>query len=633
MNYLNRRLALCAFCTIGIFASASEKPWIEVRSEHFRVISDGDVQDVFAIAREFEQMRLVFASGSVNMRLDSGVPLVVFAPRDLQSMGRISSWHPYWEHSSIAGYFQSSWEISFAAVRLDLDQPGYYQPVYHEYVHNLLHMNFKWLPLWLDEGLAELYGTSRFNGSSALVGVPSPRKFVMDNQDLIPLKTLFAVDPSSAYYHGPKTQLFYAESWALAHYLTFGEGMEQGKRMGKFYNLLESGTDQEKAFEQVFGPIKEIEDDLGKYARKGRMHAWEIKSFPQIPTHTLASRTLSAAEAEAELGRFSLWVSHDMVTARNLIEKALKDDPKLGLAHENMGFLNFADGKDEDALREFTAAVECDHTRYLSLFYSTMLSRMAQSSVPADQAQFENALFKTLQLNPQFAQVYIQLALLYARQGDLKKALAAATKAGHLEPSRAGYDLLAGSLLLQMGRGRDAAATAKYVAERWHDVDREEALELWNKVPQGQRPAETLVADKEPEDVKKLEGTVASVECKDDGKERSLTMTVQSSGQAWTFRENAHGMKMGFSDTLWYGRDHFSLCHHVDGMRAIVKYKATSDKGYAGELYELQLRVDAPVTPMSSTTDHVGYRLTIKWTARLGRAESHVMFHDPFTIR
>jgi hypothetical protein len=26
---------------------------------------------------------------------------------------------------------------------------------------------------------------------------------------------------------------------------------------------------------------------------------------------------------------------------------------------------------------------------------------------------------------------------------------------------------------------------------------------------------------------------------------------------------------IGYSDTLWYGSDHFSLCHHVEGMHAV----------------------------------------------------------------
>ena len=26
------------------------------------------------------------------------------------------------------------------------------------------------------------------------------------------------------------------------------------------------------------------------------------------------------------------------------------------------------------------------------------------------------------------------------------------------------------------------------------------------------------------------------------------------------------------SDTLWYGRDHFSYCHHLDGLQALIDY-------------------------------------------------------------
>ena len=54
------------------------------------------------------------------------------------------------------------------------------------------------------------------------------------------------------------------------------------------------------------------------------------------------------AETEAELGSYHLWI-RDTNGARSLIEQALKDDPKLGAAHENMGFLDFADGKDAEA--------------------------------------------------------------------------------------------------------------------------------------------------------------------------------------------------------------------------------------------------------------------------------------------
>lgn len=591
MSRFLKSFLFVSLCGIGLCAWAGEKPWVEVRSGHFRVISDGDQESVYAIAREFEQMRGVFAAGAQNMRLDSGTPMLVVAPRDLTSMGRISSWDDPPKMSSIAGYFHHGWEKTFAVVRLDQDRPGLYQPVYHEYIHSLLHRNFRWLPTWLDEGMAELYGTSEFKPTSALVGVPSLRKYLITDQNVIPLKTLFKVNPSSPYYfHGGDTQLFYAESWALTHFLTFGPGMEEGKRLSQFYNLLQTGMDQEKAFEQVFGPISDVQEALSKYARKGRMQAWEIKNLPRIYPGTL--RTLSEAETEAELSGFSLWVTRDIPRARALIEKALKDDPKLALAHENMGFVDFADGKDEDAAREFTAALAFDPTKYLSSFYSTMLSPEAKSSTPAEETQFESALSKTLHLNPQFAPAYVQLSLLYAKQGDLRKAVVTAKKALQFEPSRAGYLLWIGDLLLDMKDGKDSAAIARYVAERWQGADHNEAIELWNKVPREQRPADLLAADKQLDDVQTLEGTVSSVSCKNNDKNKSLALTVELSGKELTFHEDTKGAKLGFSDILWYGEDHFTPCQHIDGLRVILRYKPTSDKSYAGDFNDLQLRVD-----------------------------------------
>src|SRR5258708_34920045 len=165
-------------------------------------------------ARKFEKMRAFFAAGAVNMRLASGVPLLIFATRDAQSMQAIASWPT--QNSGIAGFYHPGWEKQFAVVRTDLDRPGLYQPAYHEYVHSILHSNFRWLPPWLDEGLAEFYGTAEFKETSAMIGEPSARKFVFDHQDLIPLKTLLAVKPSSPYYRdGKKMPVFYAESWGL----------------------------------------------------------------------------------------------------------------------------------------------------------------------------------------------------------------------------------------------------------------------------------------------------------------------------------------------------------------------------------------------------------------------------------
>jgi cytochrome c-type biogenesis protein CcmH/NrfG len=109
--------------------------------------------------------------------------------------------------------------------------------------------------------------------------------------------------------------------------------------------------------------------------------------------------------------------------------------------------------------------------------------------VAADQASFHDTLMKTLELRPEFAPAYVQLARMAVRQGNLSNTLAVARKAEQLEPSRAGYHLLSGQIMLRTGRGTEAGTFAKYVAERWYGPDHDEAVELWNSVPEAQRTA------------------------------------------------------------------------------------------------------------------------------------------------
>jgi Tfp pilus assembly protein PilF len=582
----------CLF--ISRFASAGEKNWIEVRSPNFRVLSDGNDRDARRVAREFEQMRVVFSAAFPNLRLDSGAPLLVLAPRDENSMRNLSP--QFWKQKGAkpAGYFQHGWERQFAVIRLDQVAPDAYQVVYHEYTHTLLHMNFRWFPVWLDEGLADFYGNTRFERSQMLVGAAGSRTRELQTMMLIPLETLIAVDRRSPYYHDQdKITRFYAEAWGLTHFLTFGPGMEQGKRLNRFYALLQQGTDQKTAFQEVFGNFTDLEKSLEEYFRKFTLPTWVLKNPPQIDEKAFAVRRLTPAETDAELGGFHLW-SHDMADAKPLIEEAVKDDPKLALAHENMGFVYFTEGKDDDASREFAQSYELDGTRFLSLFYKTMLSPVPQSDAPSDQTSFHDALLKTIDLNSQFAPAYVELSRLAVRQGNLTNALALARKAEQLEPSRAGYHLLSGQIMLRLGRGAEAATFAKYVADRWYGPDRDEAVELWNSVPVAQRPAGDTLAEVSLPETQSVEGRLKSANCGD--KDHGMTIELEHDGQALDFHTKG-GWLGGFSDTLWYGEDHFSYCHHVAGLRAAIRYKPPSDKTYAGDLVEVELRQDLPASP------------------------------------
>lgn len=579
-------------------ALAGDKPWLEVNSPHFRVLTNGSAADARHVAHEFEQLRYVFASQFPNFRLESGAPLLVFAARDEETAKALEP--QVWKLKGTAkpaGVFHHGWEKQYLMVRLDAWGQGAREVVYHEYAHSILHINSRWLPTWLDEGMAEFYAYTRFQEHGIYVGAPSERSRILVAKRPYPVENLIA--DLSPYKNDPdEAQMFYAESWALVHFLTFGPGMENGKRLNQFFRALQQGTEQKKAFQETFGNFKAVDDGLADYTRHFTFAAVRLPNPPKIEEKEFTSHTLSVAETEAELAGYHLG-TRDQEDARILIEQALKSDPKLGLAHEEMGFLHFANGDDAAALSEFSRACVLDHSLYLSLFAKAMLSPAATSESPTDQATFQAALLQVLNLNPQFAPAYVQLARVYLRKNDTVNALAASRKAEELEPSRAGYHVQSGHILLRMGKDDDAAAFAKFVADRWSGPDHDEAVELWNDVPADQRPPGESLTEMIPKETQTVSGVVQSVECS-RGPE-NLALVLVHDDHALTFHRKGSFIN-GFSDTLWYGADHYDICHHLEGKRAIVRYHPVNDTSYAGDLAEVEIRDDLP-SPVKNAMD------------------------------
>ena len=604
INKINiAKYIFCLAVTLAMLVSSSrvfagEKPWIEVRSSHFRVLTDGSEKDGRRVAREFEQMRSVFTLALPNARLDSGAPLLILATHDDQSFKALAP--ALWNRKGAkpAGFFTQGWERKFAVVRLDAvnhDSRNPYEVVYHEYTHSIMHMTARWLPVWMDEGLATFYGYSRFEKDKIFLGAPDPNLFLLRTHTLIPVETLIGVDQRSPYYHDEdKVHLFYAESWTLIHYLMFSPQMEQGKRLQRFFEKLTQGVEQKRAFRETIGEFNDIEMQLSQYVSRLALTAEVIHSPPQIDENQFTIRRLTMAETNAELGSFEVW-QREPQAARAQIEAAVKEDASLASAHEALAFLRFGEGKDEEARQEFDRAFQLNDKLYLSLFYRTMLSPLARSADPADRQTFYQAMMKVLELNEQFAPAYIELAGFYIQAGDLQRALGLSRKAEQLEPSRAGYHILSGNILYGLGRYAEAANFAKYVADRWQGPDHDEAMELWEKIPQSSRPSEPPIEAVNLASIvtQTMSGTLKSIKCREKD-EAAGVVVIEHDGTPFSFQYKT-GFRGGFSDTLWFGEDHFSYCHHLLGLRAVVRYTPSADKNFAGELREVDIRQDFPI--------------------------------------
>jgi tetratricopeptide (TPR) repeat protein len=598
----------CRICFLSLLVVLSgirafaEKPWTEVRSPHFRVLTNGSAADGRHVAHEFEQMRYVFVTQFPSFRVDSGAPLIIFAARD-EATAKILE-PGIWKKKGAkpGGVFHHGWEKQTVMVRLDVQGDYKKNLIYHEYTHSILHMNSRWLPIWLDEGMAEFYGYTRFEQHKIYIGAPTALAPLLQRTP-IPIETLLTMP--EPLFHGAdedSVDRFYAEAWALVHFMIFDPGMNHGQKLNDFFQRIQQNVDQKEAFVKVFGSFGAMDKAFYTYMRRIAFSAAVILDPPQIIEKDFAVSKLTMAQTEAELAGFHIW-NQDLADAKPLVEQALKDDPKLGYAHEEKGFLLFADGKDADAAQEFSQADSLDGTLYLSLFAKTMLSPIASSNAPADETAFGNALLKVTSLNPQFAPAFVQLARLAVRQNDLQTAFALTRRAEELEPTRAEYHLLTGEILLRMGKDNQAAEIAQYVAAHWYSTDRDEAVELWDRVPQAKRPAGvTLVSGTIPNTQLAI-GIVKSSACPDpetNGKKQPWTMVLDQNGKDLTFHPKGQ-FRFGFSDTLWWGENHASTCRHLDGLRAVVRYRPATDPNYAGDIVEMAVRDDLPAAAEKNT--------------------------------
>jgi len=153
-----QRFALVAFWLLqfGNVAIGEDKSWIEIRSPHFVLMTNGSEGAGRHAAKQFELMRAVFASQFPGLALEGAKPLLIVAPRDRYVTGGFEL------PANVGGRYMRLGPKEYAIVRLDIVgndriDPDTYATVYHEYVHSLLHRNFRVLPSWLDEGIAQFY--------------------------------------------------------------------------------------------------------------------------------------------------------------------------------------------------------------------------------------------------------------------------------------------------------------------------------------------------------------------------------------------------------------------------------------------------------------------------------------------
>lgn len=420
--------------------------WTSVRSKNFFLIGNAGEKDIRKAATRLEQFRDVFTKLFPKARINSSVPtrVVVF-----KNTGAFKPFMPVHQGkiNEVAGYFQSGQDVNHIVLTAELRETNPYAIVFHEFVHALTNENSFPLPTWFNEGLAEYYSTFEITDGDKKIWLGKPvanHVYLLRERKFLPLRQLFEITTgSSDYNERDKKGVFYAESWALVHYLMLGNEGRRQPQLLQFLGLLGKKVAPGEAFQQAFQTdYATIEKELRDYIGRNSYPVQVFTANEKLQFDTeMQAAAIGEAEAQFYLGDLLLHMNRQ-AEAEEYLQRALALDDKLALPHAAMGTLRMRQRRVAEAKQHLQQAVALGAENHLvHYYYAFALSREAMNEqnyvtgyAPEAAAKMREHLEKAIQLAPEFAESYYLMAFinlvsnekLDSAVGQLKRAMALA---------------------------------------------------------------------------------------------------------------------------------------------------------------------------------------------------------------
>jgi tetratricopeptide (TPR) repeat protein len=436
-----RKALLCILIVAGVAGAstgyAADK-WLSIRSKNFLLVGDASESSMRRVGRNLEEFRAGFALMFPAIDKQSPPPITVFVFKDDASF---RPFKPLYQGrpANVAGYFQPGEDVNFIALTGDTETP---RVIYHEFVHFLSKDAATALPAWASEGLAEVYSTFEIDGKEMLLGRAIAEHIRTLQQSFISLDSLFTVTHSSPSYNEQSKQgIFYAESWAVMHYLMLANNQKRRPQLIKFLSLDGAGgKSRDDTFWEAFETdYVSMEKEVREYTGHFSFPAIRFKLQSKIDfDREMQVGMLTEAQVQSYLGDLMLHMGRTD-TAEAQLQKAIALDPGLASSYASLGFLRLRQGRHDEALQFLSRAVEFDTKSYLThYYYADTLQRVGSNSSNTDEKSrltlMREHLKKTVELAPNYWPAYDLLgyvALVSAEElpqteNLLKKAMTAA---------------------------------------------------------------------------------------------------------------------------------------------------------------------------------------------------------------
>ena len=441
-------LWLSLLCASVAHVADAAPAWTTLQAPHFTLVGDTGEKRLHEIAARLEQFRAVLGRLLPNATISTPVPTIVVV---FGSQRSYEPFRPRFQGKTVpvGGFFQSGPDVNYLTLSVDGADDGF-GIVCHEYTHLLLANSIASVPAWLGEGLAEYYSTFALsaNGKSATIGGIIPHHVALLREHFVPLADILDVTRRSPLYNEvDKRTIFYAESWAIVHYLLI-EYPGGETAIAHYLTAVASGAPAADAFRSAFRmEPSDLEQQVRRYAGRSIYHSFQYTFHEPVETAASArGRTLTAAEADARLGDLLLHINR-LDEAATRLQEALRLDPDLAPAHLSLGLLLLRQRRGADAWPHLERAVAIDPASFFAQ-YSYALSVLRYRADDPNHPDVEAvnaaaaALRKAVDLNADSTDALAWLGYADLVAGTaLDEARTVLTRAVSLAPGRLDYRL------------------------------------------------------------------------------------------------------------------------------------------------------------------------------------------------